>query len=208
MLWEWVLDICTRLGNWTILSHQSNDFNTLKLLDFCLLYQGLNYLFLICCNVVVDRYSGWIVVGSALGVSVYTGDGPASRDVESGNDERNQPGAGTVWRSGKQQAMGPTTTQAMHSQQDAFPGSGRTLSSSSGNVMNSLWTNQHASESKNDRAEMAARRLAALGRSTDESSSASSSLNQYVAGVAAAPNPFASNLKALTVAHFIILLSR
>lgn len=152
----------------------------------------------------VDRYTGWIPVGSALGVSVYTGDGPSSRDVESGNDDRNnQPGAGTIWRTGKQQGqsqsgMAPTTTQAMHSQPDFFPGSGRTLSSNSGSTMNSLWSNQHSSESKADRAEMAARRLAALGASTD-----SPSLNQYVAGVVSAPNPSASNLKALMVGYFI-----
>jgi hypothetical protein len=148
------------------------------------------------------RSSGWIPVGSALGVSVYVGDGPSSRDVEAGNQDRNSSGAGTVWRTGGQSqaqpsgAMGPTTSQTMHPQ-EVFPGSGRTLANSGGGgVMNALWSSQTTAESKSDRAEMAARRLAALGRG-GESQPNAPPFNQYVAGVASAPNSSSSS-KSLT----------
>jgi hypothetical protein len=157
-----------------------------------------------------DRYSGWIAVGSALGVSVYSGDAPSGsgsssrRDVEAGNDD-NAPSAGTIWKTGKHSssqstgaAMAPPTAHSMQPQ-DAFPGSGRTLSTSGSGgagVMSTLWSGQSAApEAKSDRAEMAARRLAALGRG-----GAAPSLNQYVAGVASAPSAASANeLTALMV---------
>jgi hypothetical protein len=160
-------------------------------------------------------------VGSALGVSVYSGDAPSAgssgsrRDVEAGHDD-NAPSAGTIWRTGKSSttasssaAMAPPTAHAMQAP-EAFPGSGRTLSTSGGGgsgggVMSALWSGSQSaatasSEGKSDRAEMAARRLAALGRGGVTGATGGGSLDQYVAGVASAPSASpSSQLKALMV---------
>jgi hypothetical protein len=166
----------------------------------------------------LSRYSGWIPVGSALGVSVFTGDvpngGPPSRS--SGDVESNQPTVGTVWRTGKHSQANSASTdgassQATQPQNHPFPGSGRTLSASSGGGMSSLWssstTSSHTdskSESKSQRAEMAARRLAAMGQSSYQSA-APPPHHQYVAGVASAPTAFSNDITTLIVSIHPIL---
>ena len=90
-----------------------------------------------------------------------------------------------------------------------FPGSGRTLSSSTTGA-SSLWSYQSVSSSSasTDRAEMAARRLAALNRTEGSSQGINPSFHQYVAGVASAPTIPSSSTSSSSSSALATLLVR
>lgn len=155
------------------------------------------------CRYVPLRFGGWIDTSSALGISVYTGEA-----------QEESSGGGSAWSRGNTDSTQPPHGQQHHEAAAPvrqiclvliaigvdnkvccvqFPGSGRTLTTSSGS---SMWggissgggyqsQQQDGSLTKEARQALAARRLAALGGSSADTTETS----PYFAGATAPPAP-------------------